>query len=251
MRKYWIFVKCGLSRDPKHRAAMGECVWLYLHILDRADFETGIVFDWKDEDEAKEMGMQVDTLRHQRRKLAELDYITCRQRQHNLEIVIHNWVNPRDYSGGVKNHKFQGGVEIPPSKNQGGNQSGNQGGNQGTSPSPTPTSTPRSKISRSSNKEAPPEVLKIFTNCFGKLNGTREADRWAAVVDLVGIPVAKEIAAWAHRREIHLTNRPALLDSLETAAKKWKVKASAQTGPRSFAAIREYLEDEDDDDQQD
>ena len=71
MKKQWISVKCGLSRDPKHRQAMGECVWLFLHILDVTDWESGKVIEWKDEDAAEEMSMPIRTLREQRRKLDE------------------------------------------------------------------------------------------------------------------------------------------------------------------------------------
>ena len=49
LKKQWISVKCGLSRDPKHRQQMGESVWLFLHMLDRADWDSGKVMEWKDE----------------------------------------------------------------------------------------------------------------------------------------------------------------------------------------------------------
>ena len=99
MKKQWISVKCGMSRDPKHRQAMGESVWLFLHMLDTASWDDGIVHEWKDEAAAEEMGMPVRTLREHRRKLAELDYITCVQKQYNQDIIIHNWTNPREYNG--------------------------------------------------------------------------------------------------------------------------------------------------------
>ena len=69
MKKQWISVKCGLSRDPKHRQIMGEGIWLFLHILDIASWDDGIAHDWKDEAAAEDMGMPVRTLREQRRKL--------------------------------------------------------------------------------------------------------------------------------------------------------------------------------------
>jgi hypothetical protein len=108
MKKHWIYIKRGLSEDPKHRAKMGECIWLFMHIVDRADFETGIAYDWKDGQEAADMCMPVPTLRMQRRKLAESGYITVNQKQHSLDIVIHEWVDPRSYSSPVINRKFQG-----------------------------------------------------------------------------------------------------------------------------------------------
>src|SRR5688500_10542171 len=113
MKKTYISVKCGLSRDPKHRQAMGECVWLFLHMLDITDWDTGIVKEWKDEAAAEEMAMPVRTLREQRRKLAELGYITCNQKQYTQDIVIHNWSNPREYSGEIRNKK-QGDIGMEP-----------------------------------------------------------------------------------------------------------------------------------------
>jgi len=93
-KKNWIYVKRGLSENPKHRAQMGEAIWLFLHIIDRADWEMGIAYDWKDEQEAADMGMSVRTLRDQRRKLDELNYISCKQKQYAQDIIIKNWINP-------------------------------------------------------------------------------------------------------------------------------------------------------------
>lgn len=146
-KKHWIYIKRGLSEDPKHRAAMGECVWLYMHIIDRADWETGIAYDWKDKEEAAEMSMPVDTLRRQRQKLEELGYIRCIQKQHSQDIVILEWRNPRDYGSVVINPRVQGSHEQPPSEFQGGNQGSNEGGNQGQAQVQTPTSTSESESS--------------------------------------------------------------------------------------------------------
>jgi hypothetical protein len=118
MKKQWISVKCGLSRDPKHRQAMGESIWLFLHILDCASWDDGIVHDWKDEAEAEEMGMPVRTLREHRRKLDELGYIDCKQKQYTQDIIIRNWTNPREYSGKVYN-KPQSDTESEASNPQG------------------------------------------------------------------------------------------------------------------------------------
>lgn len=126
-KKHWILVKRGLSQDPKHREAMGNAVWVYLHILDRADWETGIVYDWKDQAEADDMGINVRTLRKWRRELGDGGYITCNQEQYGQQIVIHNWVNPRNYSGEILNKK-QGDMEsVPKSDTQGYIQGDTQG----------------------------------------------------------------------------------------------------------------------------
>lgn len=118
-KKNWIYIKRGLSEDPKHRSQMGECIWLYMHIIDRADWETGIAYDWKDAQEAADMGLSVDTLRRQRQKLEEGDYIRCTQKQYKQEISIMEWKNPRDYSCEVKNPRFQSLDEALPSDVQG------------------------------------------------------------------------------------------------------------------------------------
>jgi hypothetical protein len=155
-KKHWIYIKRGLSEDPKHRAAMGECIWLFMHIIDRADWETGIAYNWKDEEEAADMGVNPLTLRDQRQKLQRLDYIRCTQKQHAQDIMIMEWVNPRDYSAGVKNRRneltapeqdIQGKPEPSPSDFQGKPHGNTQGKTQGGRKSLTPTSYSDSGVS--------------------------------------------------------------------------------------------------------
>lgn len=153
-KKNWIYIKRGLSEDAKHRAAMGECIWLFLHIIDRADWETGIAYDWKDEQEAANMGMPVRTLREQRRKLDELNYVSCKQRQYGQDIIIKKWINPRDYSGKVIN---QGGSETEPEGYA-------QGYTQGSTQDVTPTSDSESK---SLIKKQKTEIKGIEAAMFG------------------------------------------------------------------------------------
>ena len=135
-KKHWIMVKRGLSADPKHREAMGQAVWCFLHILDRADFETGKVYDWRDADEAEDMGVNERTLRAWRQSLEKAGYIKCQQKQRGLEITIWNWINPRDYSAGIINPKgdiktapseIQGDIKTAPSEFQGDMQGDMQG----------------------------------------------------------------------------------------------------------------------------
>ena len=147
-KKHWIYLKRGLSEDPKHRAQMSECIWLFMHIIDRADWETGIAYDWKDSEEAADMGMNVDTLRAQRQKLEKMDYIRCKQKQHSQDVKIMEWINPRDYSAGVVNPRIESPVETLPSEGGAGTlpstdsglvQGGSQGGSQVSGQNPTPT----------------------------------------------------------------------------------------------------------------
>jgi hypothetical protein len=164
-KKHWIYIKRGLSEDPKHRAAMGECIWLFMHIIDRADWETGIAIDWKDEIEAADMSMPVTTLRHQRRKLEELDYIRSKQRQRSQDIYILEWINPRNYSSEVKNPRNQGDNGLTPSEIQGDNHGDNAGDNHVSSgvntPSSTSESTPSPKGAELTEKEKAQANAKV------------------------------------------------------------------------------------------
>ena len=146
MKKLWISIKRGLIRDPKHRVAMGECVWLFQYMIDVADWDTGKIFGWKDEAAADDMQMPIRTLREQRRKLESLDYIVCTQKQYDQEIAITNWTNPREYSGEVYNPK-QGDSKAEPSEDsQGDTQGYIQGDTQGSTPDVTPTFNPNNQI---------------------------------------------------------------------------------------------------------
>lgn len=103
--KNWIMIKRGLSEDAKHRESMGNRIWLYMHIIDRADWPTGRVFDWRDRDEADDMGINWRTLQQQRQELQERGYIFCEQNGNGQTIIIKNWVSPRNYSGEIINPK--------------------------------------------------------------------------------------------------------------------------------------------------
>lgn len=144
MKKQWISVKCGLSRDPKHRRQMGKTVWTFLHMLDIADWQTGIIHDWKDENAAEDMGIDIRVLREDRRKLEQDDYISCKQKQYGQDITIHNWTNPREYSGEVYNKK-QSYEKYPPSNDA---QGDTQGYIQGSRKDVTPTYDSKIKESK-------------------------------------------------------------------------------------------------------
>lgn len=148
-KKHWIYIKRGLSEDAKHRAQMGQCIWLYMHIIDRADWETGIAYDWKDREEAADMSIPFETLRDQRQKLEKSDYIRCIQKQHSIDIKIMEWRNPRDYGTEVKNPRIEGDGLPPPSDFQ----SDGQGDGQGSREIVTPTSDSNSESNSLSEKE--------------------------------------------------------------------------------------------------
>jgi len=102
-RKTWVKLKRGLLIDPKHRLALGNRIWLYMYMLDIADWDTGKVIEWRDKDAADELQMPLVTVRNQRREIEEAGYISCSQQHRRQVITIKRWVNPREYSGKVYN----------------------------------------------------------------------------------------------------------------------------------------------------
>jgi len=69
-------------------------------------------------------------------------------------------------------------------------------------------------------------ALDAFVEAFGKFHSVQEFEQYLALVDEHGMKRVKEVMAWGVKRKIHLENRPALLDSLETAAGNWKEKSN-------------------------
>lgn len=100
-RKTFIKVRPGIL-EPKHRVAIGDAIYLYLYMLNRADWKTGIIYDWRDNDAAEDLGYHVQSIRSQRKKLAG-KYITVIQKKYHLEITILNWHDPR-----ITKQEFEG-----------------------------------------------------------------------------------------------------------------------------------------------
>lgn len=71
----------------------------------------------------------------------------------------------------------------------------------------------------------------IFRERFGKFNSQKESKRWLVLFEAVGKDAAESLADWALKKEIHLNNRPGLMDSLETAAKNWKTNGNGKHDP--------------------
>ena len=131
-KKNWIYIKRGMSEDPKHRERIGMAIWLFMHMIDAADWETGRVYDWRDKEVGIDMTASTATVREWRQRLTDLGYITCVQKQHSLEIIIHNWNNPKEYNTPKINVR-QGKSEVAPLdaiEIEGTPQGDNQGDNQ-------------------------------------------------------------------------------------------------------------------------
>lgn len=107
MKKTWIKVKRGLLQ-PKHREAMGVKVWLFFYMLDRANWDTGKIADWTDQDAADDNEMPIRTVRDQRQGLEDAGYIACVQVGSRQIITIFDYVSPRSYDGQVLNARGSG-----------------------------------------------------------------------------------------------------------------------------------------------
>jgi hypothetical protein len=66
--------------------------------------------------------------------------------------------------------------------------------------------------------------LDLFRDRFGKFTSRKELNRWIVLFEAAGKKTADELLDWAFKKEVHLDNRGGLMDSLETAAKKWTSK---------------------------
>ena len=117
MKRTWIKVRRGLL-EPKHRERLGARVWLYIYILDNTDWNTGTITGWTDGNAADELGMPVRTLQDQRQRLAEDGYISCAADFQSQIITVHNWINPREYSGEVYNPTGEGTESSVPIQSQ-------------------------------------------------------------------------------------------------------------------------------------
>ena len=221
-------VKRGLSADPKHREAMGQSVWCFLHIIDRADFETGKVYDWRDSDEAEDMGVNERTLRGWRQNLEKSGYIHCQQKQRGLEITIYNWINPRDYSAGIMNPKgdiktvpseFQGDKNPSPSEFQGDMQGDMQGDIRVPEENVTPTYDSRIKNQGSkADADNLAWISKKYTSVIGLIPSAIVADE---LKEYAGYPLP-----WLEYAFSQLAEKMAK----ETVTAKWSyVKKVLQT----------------------
>jgi len=94
-RKTFIKVRVGIL-EPKHIFQIGSAIWLYLYILNRADWKTGKIFDWRDNDAAADLGVYVQSIRNQRNRLQVGLYISSVQKHHRLEITVNNWHDPTE-----------------------------------------------------------------------------------------------------------------------------------------------------------
>jgi len=74
---------------------MGVAIWLFLYLLDRANWEAGIIESYTDQEAAEALGTGVTSIRYWRKKLDYGGYITCNQGFRCQKITIHKWRNPR------------------------------------------------------------------------------------------------------------------------------------------------------------
>jgi hypothetical protein len=97
-QKTHLKIKCGLL-SPKHCQAIGSAVWLFMYILDRADWEDGTLRGYTDADAAEDLGSPRLTIKKWRARLARHNYIASRQGLHSQTLYVNKWTNPRQKWG--------------------------------------------------------------------------------------------------------------------------------------------------------
>jgi hypothetical protein len=89
-------------------------------------------------------------------------------------------------------------------------------------PSPSGIETQKTEETQRKPVNSDQPALELFRGYFGKFLAEKELLRWLVIYEAAGKERAEELAHWAFKKEIHLLNRASLLDSLETAAAKWR-----------------------------
>lgn len=105
-KRTYLKIKSGLFLDPTHREKMGPRVWLFMYILDQANWQTGTVDFWTDGDAAEKLQLPKRTVKDQRQGLENAGYISCLVKGHGQAITIFNYLNPR--TGEILNVKSTG-----------------------------------------------------------------------------------------------------------------------------------------------
>lgn len=91
----WIKIHTGLTNDPEHRGRMGIRVWLFMWLVDHAEWESGVVYNYTDKWAGEEMEMPPRTVERQRQGLECDYYIRCWPSFQCQHIMIMRWRNPK------------------------------------------------------------------------------------------------------------------------------------------------------------
>ena len=91
--KTFIKVKRGII-SPEHYEAIGPAVWLFLYLIDRADFDSGTMYGYTDDQAAEDIGSKKRTIRSWRIKLQDGGYIDWIKKPYSINVTISIWDNP-------------------------------------------------------------------------------------------------------------------------------------------------------------
>lgn len=81
--------------EAKHVQKLGVRMAYYLLLLQWANWDTGKVLFYRDQDVADKFEMPLRTIREWRKQLEKDGYISCLQKKDHQEITIKKWKNPR------------------------------------------------------------------------------------------------------------------------------------------------------------
>jgi Helix-turn-helix domain len=91
-QRWWVHLWEGLVRDPtgKHYRAIKQAIWLYLYLLEGANWKTGVLFR-RTATIATEMGLNSRTIERWLRTLRKRGYIKTIFNGRTLNISIAKW----------------------------------------------------------------------------------------------------------------------------------------------------------------
>jgi len=91
-RTWWVHLWGGLVRDPtgKHHSAIKQAVWLYLYLLQGANWKTGLLYR-RIATIAAETGLNTRTIERWLRVLRKRGYIRTVSNGRTLNISITKW----------------------------------------------------------------------------------------------------------------------------------------------------------------
>ena len=248
-KKTWIKIKRGIL-EPKHRRKLGAAWFLYFYMLDKTNWDDGVIYDWKDDAASQELEIPLATLRDHRRKLEDELYIQTTQKQYCLEIAIINWTNPREYSG--KKYNEVPGDNIPlPQENQGDDiplpqnyQGDTQGDTQGVEKSTLLHRTHRITLSQDHRADSPSDIQLLLEKITGlPPSGAGDIKAMTDIQNMNPLTIdIQEAVDWVVGQGNHIHRYSSLVQPIRIAIAK-RVQKPKSNQDQSMEAIRQFVEE--------
>ena len=233
-RKTFIKIRRGIL-EPKHRIKLGAAWQLYFYMLDLVNWETGMIFGWKDKDAACDLEMPIATLRDQRRRLEDELYISTTIKKYGLEIKINKWKNPRQGEEDLTPWNGESDEPLTPSI-----ESDTESDTESDE-----TLTPLHLIKRTEYTLTDVQQESCQENQFSKIQRIlgillfqNDVEYFKELLANYGEEKVMNIAQWLKKKDPNIKNMRTALRAIDSAAKSWKEQ------PEKEMTALEWLESE-------